>query len=107
MAMTEDIWVFMIGNSDKDNDEILEAFTLQMVKGEEMDTDLNKSWKMKGGGGGGTTTLNSLCLPGTHNFKGPPPPPPQVPQGTGKAVVPITQQYHTQCKLYGSTNCDS
>lgn len=40
----QDIWV---GNSDDDNDEISEGFTLQVVKGEEMDTDLNNSQKMK------------------------------------------------------------
>ena len=77
--MTEDIWVFMIGNSDKDNDEILEAFTLQMVKGEEMDTDLNKSWKMKGGGGGGgelQPSTVSVCQVHTISKAPPPPPPP-------------------------------
>ena len=92
--MTEGIWVF----SDN-NDEILEAFTLQMVKGEEMDTDLNNSWKMKVGGGGWeerrkTTTLNSLCLYTCSKAPLPPTPFQQVLQRTGKAVVPITQQYH-------------
>ena len=92
--MTDDIWVFMNGNSDNDNDEISEAFTLQR-KWTPIST-IHGKWRW-GVGKKEKLQPSTVCLPGTHMFKGTPPPPTpfqQVLQRTGKAVVPITQQYH-------------